>query len=47
MGFEPDAKPWLKEMANEFVDRLKSTLDKARAALRKLKDNMACYYNQH
>jgi hypothetical protein len=26
---------------------MKSTLDKARAALRKLKDDMACYYNQH
>jgi hypothetical protein len=34
-----------KEMANEFIDRMKSTLDEARAALQKSKDNMARYYN--
>jgi hypothetical protein len=45
MGFKPNAEPSPKEMANEFVDWMKSTLDEARAALRKSKDNMAHYYN--
>jgi hypothetical protein len=47
MGFKPNAEPSPKETANEFVDRMKSTLDEARAALQKSKDDMACYYNQH
>ena len=47
MGFELNAEPSPKEMANEFVDRMKSTLNEARAALRKSKDDMARYYNQH
>jgi hypothetical protein len=46
MGFEPNTEPSPKETANEFVDRMKSTLDEARAALQKSKDDMACYYNQ-
>jgi hypothetical protein len=45
MGFEPNAEPSPKETTNEFVDQMKTTLDKARAALQKLKDDMACYYN--
>jgi hypothetical protein len=45
MGFEPNAEPSPKETANEFVDRMKSTLDEARAALQKSKDDMASYYN--
>ena len=47
IGVELNAEPSPKDTANEFIDRMKSTLDKARAALRKLKDDMACYYNQH
>ena len=31
---------------NEFADHMKSTLDEACAALVKLKDDMARYYNQ-
>ena len=46
MGFEPNAEPSPKETANEFVDRMKSTLDEARAALQKSKDDMARYYNR-
>jgi hypothetical protein len=45
MGFEPNAEPSPKETANEFVDQMKSTLDEARAALQKSKDDMARYYN--
>jgi hypothetical protein len=47
MGFELNAEPLLKETASEFIDQMKSTLDEARAALRKLKDDMAHYYNRH
>jgi hypothetical protein len=47
MGFKPNAKQSPKEMANKFVNQMKSTLDEARAALQKSKDNMAFYYNQH
>ena len=34
------------ESVNEFTDRMESTLDEAKAALAKSKDNMARYYNQ-
>jgi hypothetical protein len=47
MGFKPNAEPLPKETANEFVNLMKSTLDEARAALPKSKDDMACYYNRH
>ena len=34
------------ELVNEFTDQMKSTLDEAKAALAKSKDDMARYYNQ-
>jgi len=46
MGFEPDQRPSRLESVNEFTDRMKSTLDEAKAALMKSKDDMARYYNQ-
>ena len=46
MGFEPNQRPSKLEAVNEFADRMKSTLDKARTALSKSKDDMARYYNQ-
>jgi Chromo (CHRromatin Organisation MOdifier) domain len=46
MGFEPAARPSHKEAVNEFVGRMKSTLDEARAALSKSKEEMAQYYNR-
>lgn len=46
MGFEPAQRPSKLEAVNEFADRMKSTLDEARAALAKSKDDMARYYNQ-
>jgi hypothetical protein len=46
MGFEPDQRPSKLKAVNEFADRMKSTLDEARAALEKSKDDMARYYNQ-
>jgi hypothetical protein len=46
MGFEPTAEPSWKEEANQFVDRMKSTLEEAKSALRKSKDEMTRYYNR-
>jgi hypothetical protein len=34
------------EAVNKFADHMKSMLDKAKAALMKLKEDMARYYNQ-
>jgi hypothetical protein len=45
MGFEPVARSRL-ESVNEFVSRMKSATDEARAALSKAKDEMARYYNR-
>ena len=46
MGFEPDQHPSHVESVNEFKDRMRSTLEEAKAALAKSKDDMARYYNQ-
>jgi len=46
MGFEPNQPPSKVEAVNEFTDRMKNTLEEARSALAKAKDNMARYYNQ-
>ena len=47
MGFEPHQ--WLShlETANEFAERMKSTLEEAKSALVCSKDEMARYYNQN
>ena len=46
MGFEPNQPPSKVEAVNEFTDRMKNTLEEARSALAKAKDDMARYYNQ-
>src|SRR6202171_4747460 len=46
MGFEPNQCPSKLEAINDFMDRMKSMLDKARTALAKSKDDMVRYYNQ-
>jgi len=46
MGFEPDQPRSWMETVNEFTDRMKATLEEAKSALAKSKDNMARYYNQ-
>ena len=46
MGFEPHQPPSKVEAVNEFTDWMKSTLEEARSALAKAKDDMARYYNQ-
>jgi Chromo (CHRromatin Organisation MOdifier) domain len=46
MTFEPDQQLSRLESVNEFKDRMRSALEEAKAALVKLKDDMARYYNQ-
>jgi Integrase zinc binding domain len=46
MGFKPHQPPSKVKAVNEFADHMKSTLEEARAALAKSKDDMARYYNQ-
>jgi hypothetical protein len=45
MGFEPDEAPSHMETVNEFQDRMASTLEEAKLALAKAKNDMAQYYN--
>ena len=47
MGFEPHQEESQLETVNEFRDRMDSALSEARSALRKAKEDMAQYYNQH
>ena len=45
MGFEPDQHRSHIESINEFKERMEDTLNKAKAALVKSKDNMVKYYD--
>ena len=45
MGFELDQPRSHVESINEFRDRMNDTLEEAKAALAKSKDNMMLYYN--
>jgi len=45
MGFKPHQPPSRFKAVNEFMDRMKDTLEEAKSALAKAKDNMAWYYN--
>jgi len=45
MGFEPDQPQSRVESINEFKDQMKDTLEEAKAALAKSKDDMMLYYN--
>ena len=46
MGFKPNQHPSRIESVNEFTEQMKNTLEEAKAALVKSKDDMARYYNQ-
>jgi len=46
MGFEPHQPPSHVEAVNEFTNRMKDTLEEAKSALAKVKDDMARYYNR-
>ena len=45
MGFEPDQPRSQVESVNEFKEQVKDTLEEAKVALVKSKDDMAQYYN--
>ena len=45
MGFEPHSRVKM-EAANEFAERMRESLEEAKAALAKAKDDMARYYDQ-
>ena len=45
MGFEPHSRVTM-ETANEFAGRMRESLEEAKAALAKAKDDMVRYYNQ-
>jgi hypothetical protein len=45
MGFEPHQPLSRVEVVNEFTDRMRDTLEEAKSALTKAKDDMARYYN--
>ena len=47
MGFEPDQLDSHVETVNEFKDCMEASLEEAKSALAKAKDDMARYYNQH
>ena len=46
MGFKPNQRPSKIESVNKFTEQMRSTLEEAKAALAKSKDDMARYYNQ-
>ena len=47
MGFELDQLDSHVETVNEFKDCMEASLEEAKSALAKAKDDMARYYNQH
>src|SRR3979490_3606332 len=46
MGFEPREPESRTKTVNEFRDRMEKSLEEAKSALAKAKDDMARYYNQ-
>jgi len=46
MGFEPSQAPSGLETVNEFTERMKSTTEEAKSAIRKAQEDMTQYYNQ-
>jgi hypothetical protein len=46
MGFEPCQKSKVKAV-NKFIGCMRDGLEEARSALKKVKDDIACYYDCH
>jgi len=46
MGFEPSQAPSGLETVNEFTERMKSAMEKAKSAIRKAQEDMTQYYNR-
>jgi len=42
MGFEPHQPPSCFKAVNEFTDQMKNTLEEAKSALAKAKDDLFC-----
>jgi len=46
MGFKPSQAPSRLETVNEFTERMKSTTEEAKSAIRKAQEDMTQYYNR-
>jgi len=46
MGFEPQQNPSGLETVNEFMERMKTTIDEAKSAICKAQDDMKRYYDR-
>jgi len=46
MGFEPQQNPSGLEIVNEFMERMKTAIEEAKAAIRKAQDDMKKYYDR-
>jgi len=46
MGFEPRQNPSSLETVNEFTERMRRVIEKAKSAIRKAQDNMKRYYDR-
>jgi len=45
MSFEPSQVPSRLEMVNKFTERMKSTTEEAKSAIRKIQEDIMWYYN--
>jgi len=46
MGFEPRQNPSSLESVNEFMERIRMTIKKAKSVIHKAQDNMKKYYDR-
>jgi len=46
MGFEPQQNPSGLETVNEFMERMRTTIEEAKSVIRKAQDDMKKYYDQ-
>jgi len=46
MGFEPRQNPSGLETVNEFMERMRTTIEEAKSVIRKAQDDMKKYYDQ-
>jgi len=46
MGFKPRQNPSGLETVNEFMERIRTTIDEAKSAIRKAQDDMKRYYDR-
>jgi len=46
MGFEPQQNPSSLETVNEFMERMRTAINKAKSVIHKTQDDMKRYYDQ-